>query len=215
MAEVIRGSYKDIADAIRAKKGTSNEMTPAEMPAEIGSIIKPTGTKSITENGEGIDVTAYAAVDVDVQGGGGLEAPATSGLYYWWDERPVELTSESSLEGLDVEPGHSRQIFCYIDISAYNTHNPPSINVYTYDTTSGYVQAMGSGSAPEPANFDSDKYYKGSGSSLDTMDWSSGYIYVFGDEDMNVAVEEELPSDVGDSKTFEYDNKTFTITRTE
>ena len=67
-----RNNYKDIADAIRAKKQSSNDMTPLEMPSEIESIptgITPTGTLEITENGEGIDVTTYAAVDVAVPGG--------------------------------------------------------------------------------------------------------------------------------------------------
>ena len=34
------------------------------------TFIRPSGTKSITQNGTGIDVTEYAAVDVNVSGGG-------------------------------------------------------------------------------------------------------------------------------------------------
>lgn len=37
-------TFSDIADAIRAKTGRSATMTPAEMPAEIGSI--STGSKN-------------------------------------------------------------------------------------------------------------------------------------------------------------------------
>lgn len=70
MSDTIKNNYKDIADAIRAKKGTSNLMTPQEMVGEIANILKPTGTLDITENGEAIDVAAYATVNVDVQGGG-------------------------------------------------------------------------------------------------------------------------------------------------
>ena len=37
--------------------------------------IRPQGTKSISANGTGIDVAAYATVDVSVSGGGGLDLP--------------------------------------------------------------------------------------------------------------------------------------------
>lgn len=37
--------------------------------AEAYTLITPTGTKTITANGEGIDVTAYASVDVSVTAG--------------------------------------------------------------------------------------------------------------------------------------------------
>ena len=40
--------------------------------------IRPTGTKSISANGTGIDVTEYAAVDVSVSGGGGTYQAKTN-----------------------------------------------------------------------------------------------------------------------------------------
>ena len=98
--ELIRKNYKDIADAIRAKTGSSEAMTAEDMPSKIGEELAkkpegilsitenntydvaqyasaevnvaglvPTGTKSITANGTGIDVTTYAAVDVNVPQG--------------------------------------------------------------------------------------------------------------------------------------------------
>ena len=42
----------------------------ATSDSSLMAYIRPTGTKSITANGTGIDVTAYASVDVDVSGGG-------------------------------------------------------------------------------------------------------------------------------------------------
>lgn len=49
--------------------------------------IVPSGTKSITENGTGIDVANYAAVDVNVSGGGVSTASvtiSTDGYYELW-----------------------------------------------------------------------------------------------------------------------------------
>lgn len=60
---------QDTANAIRGKTGGSNEICPRDFADEIGSIqvgIIPSGTKTITANGSGIDVYNYASVDVNV-----------------------------------------------------------------------------------------------------------------------------------------------------
>lgn len=54
--------------AVAAGKYTTGAVTVGAIPSQY---IIPSGTKSITENGTGIDVTSYASVDVDVSGGGG------------------------------------------------------------------------------------------------------------------------------------------------
>lgn len=67
---VENSSLQDIADSIRAKLGVQTAYKPGEMADAIDSIsgggIVPTGTKTITENGTGIDVAQYALADVAV-----------------------------------------------------------------------------------------------------------------------------------------------------
>lgn len=60
---------EDIGDAIRDKLGVETTWKPSEMANAIESIEgypEPTGTKSITANGTGIDVKDYATADVNV-----------------------------------------------------------------------------------------------------------------------------------------------------
>lgn len=58
---------EDIGDAIRSVNGLETTYKPSEMAAVIDDFyIEPTGTKSITANGTGIDVKDYASADVNV-----------------------------------------------------------------------------------------------------------------------------------------------------
>ena len=61
--------FGDIADAIRTKQGSSDDIYRGNIPKEIIDIPEPTGTISITANGTGIDVSAYAEADVAVPQG--------------------------------------------------------------------------------------------------------------------------------------------------
>lgn len=71
--EFLEGGLELICDSIRLKTGGTGVLAfPVEMKEAVDAIetgtggITPTGTKTITENGEGIDVTTFANVDVAV-----------------------------------------------------------------------------------------------------------------------------------------------------
>ena len=60
---------QDTANAIRAKKSSTNEICPRDFADEISTIetgIEPTGTKEISANGNQINIREYEYVDVNV-----------------------------------------------------------------------------------------------------------------------------------------------------
>ena len=80
--EQIKQNYRDIADAIRSKTGENGTMTPEEMPSKIENDLakKPAGSLNITANGNNIDVTTKATVNVSVP-----TYPEPSGTTYIYD----------------------------------------------------------------------------------------------------------------------------------
>lgn len=76
-------------DSIKAEDPNGNELT----------YIRPQGTKSISQNGTGIDVAEYATVDVNVSGGGG-----SSTLQAKTNITPTEssqtITADTGYDGL-------------------------------------------------------------------------------------------------------------------
>lgn len=68
---ITRSKLDTLANAIAVAASTPAPLTIDQMTTAAGTLVKPVGTLQITENGTGIDVAQYAAVDVDVSGGGG------------------------------------------------------------------------------------------------------------------------------------------------
>ncbi len=65
--------------------------------------IRPQGTKSITQNGTGIDVAEYAAVDVSVSGGGSPTLQTKAKNYTPTESQQTEaVIADSGYDGLDT-----------------------------------------------------------------------------------------------------------------
>lgn len=140
---IIKKNYKDIADSIRTKKGTSNEMSPSEMPAEIASIptgITPTGTKEITTNGTH-DVANYASASVSVPN------PSTGTLDVT-ENGSYDVTSYAEVDVAVPEPQYNNGLYArgwdsdgYAFIRLDNGGNNPGLYYYQYSADSAPVNA--------------------------------------------------------------------------
>lgn len=106
---VKKESLEDIADAIRAKNGSTTEYKPSEMAGAISAIpsggITPTGTKSITTNGDH-DVTNFATAHVDVPTGitpSGSQTFTANGTYDVTSLAEAVVNVASSGGGVNLE----------------------------------------------------------------------------------------------------------------
>lgn len=95
--------------------GASYSDVPAvDLPQTGGGTARfydESGTKTITENGSGIDVSGYAAVDVNVEGGGGRTEPPSKDVdFYDYDGTRVASYTKAEfaeLSSLPPNPSHS------------------------------------------------------------------------------------------------------------
>lgn len=116
------GLFTAIANAIRAKKGTSGQIVADTFPDEIASIqtgITPTGTKQITQAGE-TDVTSFAKANVPsatlsvntptVNSSGLITASASLSQSGWIGSAPQSKTLQLTTQGgKTVMPSTSQQ----------------------------------------------------------------------------------------------------------
>ena len=107
-------TIKNGIDDIKENLGLSQNASLANVVTKSESVIEPTGTVSITENGT-VDVTNYASADVNVSGGGGADL-----LDYFTS--PMPFGSSASTAGLytlikklpdNLEIGTSLRYACY------------------------------------------------------------------------------------------------------
>jgi len=144
---LITESYlTDIANAIRAKNGSSDTYTPPQMAAAIEAIptggITPTGTKQITQNGTH-DVTQYASANVNVQPNLQSKTATVNGT----------VTPDQGYDGLssvivNVESGGISGVYKSSGAPASSLGNDGDIYIRTYDLPSNvnfveYLQGDG------------------------------------------------------------------------
>ena len=114
---------QDTANAIRAKKSSTNEICPRDFADEISTIetgIEPTGTKEISANGNQINIREYEYVDVNVPN------PSTGTLSIT-ENKVYDVTNYASAN-VNV-PNPSTGTYYITENGTYNVKNYASANV--------------------------------------------------------------------------------------
>ena len=141
--------------AVAAGKYTLGAITVGAIPSQY---IVPTGTKSITANGTGIDVTSYAAVDVAVPSGAPNLQDVTKSYTPSETAQSETITAGSGYDGLgevEVNVGAISSTYVGSGITRRSSTNL-SVSGATVTAPAGYYEeaaskSVASGSATTPA----------------------------------------------------------------
>lgn len=142
--QVFGATYTDVT-GIKAEDGNGNTLT----------FVRPQGTKSISANGTGIDVSAYAAVDVAVPSGQPTLQTKTKSYTPTTSQQTETVTADSGYDGLHevditVEAMPAGSVTAPASISGRNASLSSVVNALTLTktvsvtpsvTTPGYVSA--------------------------------------------------------------------------
>lgn len=145
--------------AVASGRYTTGAVTVAAIPSQY---IVPSGTKTITENGTGIDVASYASVDVDVTG------QAASGIKYIWTDRDGEGAWDVSgyrycvADGAAVNDGNLRVWVHVADgesvtLSLFCNYNSPNVSEIRWGD--GNTTTPSKGSINLTHSYESEGYY--------------------------------------------------------
>ena len=99
---------------------------------EIKTYVRPQGTKTISQNGTGIDVAEYALVDVAVEGGG------SSGVKT--DDVGVSVETPSSSITFTGLKGEPTSFIIIPDSNSLSTASPPNVIALVFDGTTIHGQ---------------------------------------------------------------------------
>ena len=176
--EQIKQNFKNIANAIRSKTGENGTMTAEEMPSKIEAIetgIIPSGSLDITANGNNIDVTTKATVNVNVPN-------PSSGTLNITENGVYDVTEKASV---DVQVEGSEEL---VSESVYLTDNEGKIisgSQASVDQSNGTVCLVYENDIETCDDLQDGKFYHYAGSGTDRF-WelnvyTGGYYYLGGD----------------------------------